>query len=113
MQYVLLLVLAGFAIIEIVALWIGTRLTRTVTGRGGLTLRRYPAYQSRRLQPSHSRHFERSAGHLGKSFNSMTESLEKLIEEQKQKQRLENELVIAQEVQAQLFPARDRPAAYA
>jgi sigma-B regulation protein RsbU (phosphoserine phosphatase) len=34
----------------------------------------------------------------------MTESLEKLIAEQKEKQRLENELVIAQEVQAQLFP---------
>lgn len=34
----------------------------------------------------------------------MTASIEKLIEEQKEKQRLENELVIAQEVQAQLFP---------
>ena len=41
---------------------------------------------------------------LANSFNSMTASLEKLIEEQKEKQRLENELVIAQEVQAQLFP---------
>ncbi len=41
---------------------------------------------------------------LANSFNSMTASLEKLIEEQKDKQRLENELVIAQEVQAQLFP---------
>src|SRR5439155_17663817 len=37
-------------------------------------------------------------------FNSMTASIENLIEEQKQKQRLENELTIAQEVQAQLFP---------
>src|SRR5256714_2167707 len=36
----------------------------------------------------------------------MTASIEKLIEEQKQKQRLENELAIAQEVQAQLFPQR-------
>jgi sigma-B regulation protein RsbU (phosphoserine phosphatase) len=34
----------------------------------------------------------------------MTESIEKLILEQKEKQRLENELAIAQEVQAQLFP---------
>jgi sigma-B regulation protein RsbU (phosphoserine phosphatase) len=41
---------------------------------------------------------------LATSFNSMTASLEKLIEEQKQKQRLENELTIAKEVQAQLFP---------
>jgi sigma-B regulation protein RsbU (phosphoserine phosphatase) len=42
--------------------------------------------------------------HLALSFNSMTESIEKLILEQKEKQRLENELAIAQEVQAQLFP---------
>jgi len=35
----------------------------------------------------------------------MTESLEKLIEEQKEKERLQSELAIAQEVQAQLFPA--------
>jgi sigma-B regulation protein RsbU (phosphoserine phosphatase) len=41
---------------------------------------------------------------LANSFNSMTASLEQLIEEQKEKQRLENELVIAQEVQDQLFP---------
>ena len=34
----------------------------------------------------------------------MTASIEKLILEQKEKQRLENELTIAQEVQAQLFP---------
>jgi sigma-B regulation protein RsbU (phosphoserine phosphatase) len=42
--------------------------------------------------------------HLALSFNSMTASIEKLILEQKEKQRLENELAIAQEVQAQLFP---------
>jgi phosphoserine phosphatase RsbU/P len=41
---------------------------------------------------------------LETSFNSMTASLERLLDEQKEKQRLENELVIAQEVQAQLFP---------
>jgi sigma-B regulation protein RsbU (phosphoserine phosphatase) len=41
---------------------------------------------------------------LATSFNSMTTSLQRLIEEQKQKQRLENELTIAKEVQEQLFP---------
>ena len=41
---------------------------------------------------------------LANSFNSMTESIQKLIVEQKEKQRLENEITIAQEVQAQLFP---------
>ena len=103
-QFLLLLVLVGFAIIEILALWIGTRLTRTVTGA---VANLYDATRhinrgdfSHRI-PVTSRD---QLATLGNSFNSMAESLEKLIEEQKQKQRLENELVIAQEVQAQLFP---------
>jgi phosphoserine phosphatase RsbU/P len=41
---------------------------------------------------------------LANSFNSMTTSIEKLVQEQKEKQRLEGELAIAQEVQAQLYP---------
>jgi sigma-B regulation protein RsbU (phosphoserine phosphatase) len=38
------------------------------------------------------------------SFNSMTTNLERLIIEQKEKERLQSELEIAHEVQAQLFP---------
>ena len=38
------------------------------------------------------------------AFNSMTESLERLIAEQKESERLQSELEIAHEVQAQLFP---------
>jgi sigma-B regulation protein RsbU (phosphoserine phosphatase) len=45
-------------------------------------------------------------GILGESFNLMTDSIRSLIEEQKQRQRLENELSIAREVQNQLFPQR-------
>ena len=41
---------------------------------------------------------------LGRSFNSMTESIERLIEESKERERLASELAIAREVQAQLFP---------
>lgn len=43
-------------------------------------------------------------GVLGESFNLMTESINNLIQEQKQRQRLENEISIAREVQNQLFP---------
>lgn len=43
-------------------------------------------------------------GALGESFNGMTASIEGLLEEQRQRQRLENELAIAREVQAELFP---------
>ena len=41
---------------------------------------------------------------LEQSFNSMAESLVKLVAEQKEKQRLESELAIAHEVQDSLFP---------
>ncbi len=48
-------------------------------------------------------------GALAESFNSMTSSIESLLDEQRQRQRLENELTIAREVQSQLFP-RSLPA---
>jgi sigma-B regulation protein RsbU (phosphoserine phosphatase) len=43
-------------------------------------------------------------GVLGESFNEMTSSISELIEEQRKRQRLENEISIAREVQEQLFP---------
>ena len=102
--YILLGVGIFFAVIELIALIIGTRMTRTVTAavaqlhdatrhvdRGDFS-HRIPVKSSDQL------------AELALSFNSMTASIEKLILEQKEKQRLENELAIAQEVQAQLFP---------
>jgi phosphoserine phosphatase RsbU/P len=44
-------------------------------------------------------------GELGESFNQMTDSIGTLIEEQNKRQRLENEIFIAREVQNQLFPS--------
>src|SRR5206468_10134871 len=95
-----------FAIIECVALLIGYRLTRTVTGA---VAELYDATTHiNRGEFSHriSVKSNDQLATLANSFNSMTASIEKLIEEQKQKQRLENELAIAQEVQEQLFPQR-------
>ncbi len=102
--YILLGVGIFFLIIELVALFTGTRMTRTVTqavaqlhdatkhvDRGDFS-HRIPVRSRDQLSE------------LALSFNSMTESIEKLILEQKEKHRLENELAIAQEVQAQLFP---------
>jgi sigma-B regulation protein RsbU (phosphoserine phosphatase) len=100
----LLSVAIVFAIIEVVALIIGTRLTRTVTGA---VAQLYDATKHiNRGDFSHRIPVKSSdqVATLANSFNSMTASLEKLIEEQKEKQRMENELAIAQEVQEQLFP---------
>jgi len=102
--YILAGVAIFFAIIELIALIIGTRMTRTVTAavaqlhdatkhvdRGDFS-HRIPVKSTDQLAD------------LAHSFNSMTASIEKLILEQKEKQRLENELAIAEEVQKQLFP---------
>lgn len=103
-EFLLIGMAIAFAVIELVALIIGVGLTRTIT-RSVAKL-----YQATRFvnqgDLSH-RIAVKSRDQLATletSFNSMTESLEKLLAEQKEKQRLENELAIAQEVQAQLFP---------
>jgi phosphoserine phosphatase RsbU/P len=100
----LLVVGAVFLVIEIVSLVTGIIMTRTITTavdtlysatqhvqEGDLTFRvRLP-------------HRDQLAA-LGESFNSMMQSVSTLIEEQRQRQKLENELSIAHEVQQQLFP---------
>jgi sigma-B regulation protein RsbU (phosphoserine phosphatase) len=102
--------LAGIAIflglIELVALYIGVRLTRSMTKS---VAELYTATQhinqgdfSHRIQiTSHDQ-----LATLEESFNSMSASLSKLMAEQKEKQRLEGELAIAHEVQTLLFPGQ-------
>ena len=93
-----------FGLIEIVALYIGIRLSRSMTASVAelyrATVRVNRGDLSHRIQ---LRGRDQMAA-LGHSFNSMTGSLAKLIDEQKEKQRLENELSIAYEVQELLFP---------
>lgn len=103
-EYSLLIVAVVFLVIELAAVLISLRLTRSVTGA---VAQLYNATQHINRGDFSHRIPVRSSDQLAalaNSFNSMTASLEQLIREQKEKQRLENELVIAQEVQAQLFP---------
>ena len=100
-------VTAFFAVIVLIAVIIGVRLTRTITYA---VYRLYQATQHINRGEFRHRIQVRSNDQLAalqKSFNSMTDSLEELIAEQKVKQRLENELAIAQEVQETLFPRID------
>ena len=105
----LLVVGAIFVLIEFAALAGSIALTRSMT-RSVSDL-----YQATRYVESGDfghrieiRHRDQ-LGALGESFNSMTASVSTLIAEQRQRQRLEHELAIAREVQAQLFP-KERPA---
>jgi sigma-B regulation protein RsbU (phosphoserine phosphatase) len=101
---VLVAVAIIFAVIELFALFIGLRLTRTMTRSiAGLYVATEHVNQGNLAHRIEVKRDDQ-LGALERSFNSMTTSLERLLVEQKEKQRLENELVIAQEVQAQLFP---------
>ena len=103
-EYILVSIAVLFALIELLALFIGTRLTRSITAA---IAHLYNATKHiNRGDFSHRISVKSSdqLATLANSFNSMTASIEKLIQEQKEKQRMENELAIAQEVQAQLFP---------
>jgi sigma-B regulation protein RsbU (phosphoserine phosphatase) len=103
-EYFLTFVAVVFGVIELLALFVGVRLTRTIT-RSVAAL--YNATQHINRGDFSHRIVIRSQDQLAAlegSFNSMTESIQKLLAEQQEKQRIENELAIAQEVQAQLFP---------
>ena len=100
----LLVVGAVFLFIEFVSLVTGIIMTRTITTAVSSL---YSATQhvqdgdlSYRVRIPH----RDQLAALGESFNSMMQSVSTLIEEQRQRQKLENELSIAHEVQQQLFP---------
>jgi sigma-B regulation protein RsbU (phosphoserine phosphatase) len=103
-----------FGLVEALALTMALRLSGTITSsveelygatqrvdRGDLG-HRIPAIFSGKQD---------QLGELTRSFNRMTGSLERLLIEQHEKERLQSELSIAQEVQANLFPrqVRDLP----
>ena len=103
-QDMLIAIAILFGVLELVAFIMAVRLNRTITksirdlyeattaiDRGDLT-HRIKVTRNDQLAA------------LGRSFNSMAASLERLLEEQREKERLQNELEIAQEVQANLFP---------
>jgi len=95
-----------FLIVEMISLVIGISLTRTITGAvhslyGG-TQRVMEGDFSGRIQVRGSDQL----AELGRSFNSMTENLERLLAVAKEKERLQAEIEIAQQVQEQLYPKK-------
>jgi sigma-B regulation protein RsbU (phosphoserine phosphatase) len=96
-----------FTLIEALALWMALRLSGSITDSvhelyvatqrvdHGDFVPRIPAAQTAPQD---------QLGELARSFNRMTGSLERLLGEQNEKERLQSELKIAQEVQANLFP---------
>jgi sigma-B regulation protein RsbU (phosphoserine phosphatase) len=91
-------------LIETVALFFGIGLTRTITQSVSNLYKATQEINRGNLKHRIAVKNKDQLASLQTAFNSMSENLEKLIEEQKEKERLENELAIAQEVQETLFP---------
>jgi phosphoserine phosphatase RsbU/P len=91
-------------LLEVAALATGTMLTRTITRSvgdlydGTMHVRRGDF--SHRVRVTN----RDQLGSLAESFNEMTSSISELIVGQRERQRLENEVEIARQVQQQLFP---------
>jgi sigma-B regulation protein RsbU (phosphoserine phosphatase) len=103
-RVVFLVICLVFAILEIFAFYVAIRLTKTMTGSVedlyAATLSIDSGNLSHRIQVQR----DDQLADLCRSFNRMSWSLGKLIEEQKEKERMQSELSIAQEVQENLFP---------
>ncbi len=99
-----ILIVIAFFVIETGALITGLVLTRQITKTVDELYRATQFVQAGDF--SHRVRIERrdQLGVLGESFNDMIGSVSTLIQEQQQRQRLENEISIAREVQDQLFP---------
>ena len=101
---ILLGIAAMFLLVELVALFIGVSMTRTITNA---VHRLYDGTQ-RVMQGDFTHRIEVQGkdqlADLGYSFNRMTENIEQLLAVSKEKERLQSELEIAREVQNQLYP---------
>ncbi len=100
----LILLMVLFGIIELVALAMAVGVSRTMTQSVadlyGATQRVDRGDFQHRITVTRSDQL----AELSRSFNTMMGSLQRLLVEQKEKERLQNELSIAQQVQANLFP---------
>jgi len=100
----MIILVAVFFVVEIISLVIGVTMTRTITG----AVHRLYEGTEKVIEGDFSHRIEvrgrDQLAELARSFNSMTENLERLLVVAKEKERLQSEIEIAREVQSQLFP---------
>jgi phosphoserine phosphatase RsbU/P len=103
-QLLLVSAAVAFLIVELISLIIGTSLTRSITG----AVHNLYEGTARVRRGDFTHRIEVRGGDqladLSRSFNLMTEDLERLLAVAKEKERLQSEIEIAREVQNQLFP---------
>ncbi len=103
----LILTAIVFAFLELLAIVLAGRLSRTITRSVSDLYHATREVDQGRFNYRIPVSRQDQLAALSRSFNTMSESLVRLLEEQKEKERMEGELEIAQEVQSNLFPASD------
>ncbi len=104
-----LLITAGvlFLVLELLAIFLASRLSKTITHSVSDLYHATREVDQGRLNYRIPVSRQDQLAALSRSFNTMSASLVRLLDEQKEKERLQSELAIAQEVQANLFPPGD------
>ncbi|HTV13685.1 MAG TPA: SpoIIE family protein phosphatase [Acidobacteriaceae bacterium] len=100
----LIAIAIAFGVLELLAFLAAVRLNQTITRSVHALYEATLAIDGGNLEHRIKVKRRDQLGALARSFNSMAASLERLLAEQREKERLQNELAIAQEVQANLFP---------
>lgn len=103
----LILTAIVFAFLELLAIVLAGRLSRTITRSVSDLYHATREVDQGRLDYRIPVSRQDQLAALSRSFNTMSESLVRLLEEQKEKERMQGELEIAQEVQSNLFPSCD------
>lgn len=103
-RFALLAVCLLFAVLAAFAVYLALRLSRAMTRSVEDLYAATVSIDRGELQHRIAVTKDDQLADLCRSFNRMSWSLGRLIEQQKEKERIESELVIAQEVQANLFP---------
>jgi sigma-B regulation protein RsbU (phosphoserine phosphatase) len=101
---VLIAIAIAFGVLELLAFLAAVRLNQTITKSVHDLYEATLAIDGGKLEHRIEVKRRDQLGALSRSFNSMAASLARLLVEQREKERLQNELTIAQEVQANLFP---------
>ena len=104
-----LLILLGvigtlFLVIQIVAFGMGLALARSITGSVHELFAGTERVREGNFTQKIAIHTRDQLGELAESFNSMTASIEDLLEQKAEKERLEQELRIARTIQMSLLP---------
>jgi sigma-B regulation protein RsbU (phosphoserine phosphatase) len=109
---ILILSVFVFLFVELVCWVIGVSMTRTITGAVHHLYVGTQRVMEGRLSHRMPVGGRDQLAEVGTSFNRMTEHLEQLVVVAKDKERLQSEIEIAQEVQAHLYPTIEERSAH-